>query len=65
MSNTPRISSAIPGQPPHFTSVLAHQPALLAAFGRLYGAFWNSGVLDHRTKEVARIRNARVTDCGF
>lgn len=65
MSTVPRVSSAIPGQPPHFASVLAHQPDILDAFGRLYATFWSLGVLDHRTKEVARIRNARVTDCNF
>ncbi len=65
MSTTPRVSSAVPGQPAQFGTVLAQQPELLAAFGRLYAAFWNEGVLDHRTKEVARIRNARVTNCGY
>ena len=65
MSTTPRVSSAIPGQPPHFGSVMAQQPKLLARFGELYGTFWSKGVADHRTKEVARMRNARVTDCGF
>jgi len=65
MSTRPRASSALPGQPPHFGSVLAHQPALLERFGQLYATFWSQGIVDHRTKEVARIRNARVTDCGF
>jgi hypothetical protein len=65
MATNPRISSAIPGQQPHFVSVLSHQPAILATFSRLYGTFWSRGVVDHRTKEVARIRNARVTDCRF
>lgn len=65
MSTTPRVSSAIPGQPPHFGSVMAQQPLLLARFGELYSTFWSKGVAEHRTKEVARLRNARVTDCGF
>ena len=65
MATTPRISSALPGQPPQFASVLAHQAAILEAFSRLYATFWSRGIVDHRTKEVARIRNARVTDCGF
>lgn len=46
-------------------SVLAHQPELLRAFQNLYGTFWSRGVLDHPTKEVARLRNARITGCGF
>lgn len=65
MSTRPRVSSALPGQPPHFGSVMAQQPDLLARFGALYAAFWSEGVLPHRIKEVARIRNARITDCGF
>ena len=65
MSTTPRVSSAIAGQPPHFGSVMAQQPLLLQRFGELYGTFWSKGVVDHRTKEVTRMRNARVTDCGF
>jgi AhpD family alkylhydroperoxidase len=46
-------------------SVLAHQPELLDAFTRLYGTLWSHGVVDHPTKEMARLRNARVTDCRF
>ena len=65
MATTPRISSAIPGAAPDFGSVLEHQPALTAAFWRLYGQFWSRGVLDQRTKEVARIRNARMVKCGL
>jgi AhpD family alkylhydroperoxidase len=46
-------------------SVLAHQPEALAAFTRLYGTLWSRGVLDHPSKEIARLRNARVTGCGY
>jgi len=65
MSTIPRVSSAVPGEPPHFGSVLAHQPAIAASFFALYGRFWDSDVLPARIKEVARMRNARVTECGF
>lgn len=65
MSTTPRVSSALPGEPPHFGSVLAHQPALAASFGRLYARFWQQGRVAQRTKEITRIRNARINDCGF
>lgn len=65
MSTTPRVASAVDGQPPTFRSVLAHQPAVFEAFWQLYGTFWSHGELDHATKEVARLRNARVTDCGY
>jgi len=65
MSTIPRLSSALPGEPAHFGSVLAHQPDIAARFFELYGAFWGSDVLAARIKEVARMRNARVTECGF
>ena len=65
MSTTPRVSSGIATEPAHLGSVLAHHPALAARFSELYGAFWDSVVLSARVKEVARMRNARVTECGF
>lgn len=65
MSTTPRVSSALPGEPAHFGSVLAHQPEIAASFAGLYGRFWGSDVVPARIKEVARMRNARVTECGF
>jgi len=65
MSTTPRVSSAIPAEPAHFGSVLAHQPEIAESFFALYGRFWGSDVLAARIKEVARMRNARVTQCGF
>ena len=65
MSTIPRVSSAIPGQPANFGSVMAQSPEQAKRFGELYQTFWSHGVLEHRIKEVARIRNARITDCGF
>ena len=60
----PRVSSPKPlGPDPVSASPLAHQPASLATFNRLYGTLWSRGVVDQATKEVARIRNARVIDC--
>jgi alkylhydroperoxidase family enzyme len=65
MSTTPRLPSAIDGRAADFGTVLAHHPALARAFGATYGAFWSDGVLDHPTKEAVRLRNARITDCGY
>ena len=65
MSTIPRVSSAIAGEPAHLGSVLAHHPVLAERFMELYGQFWASDVLSARLKEVARMRNARVTECGF
>ena len=44
---------------------LEHRLELFAAFTRFYGTLWSHGVLDQATKEVARLRNARVTGCGI
>jgi alkylhydroperoxidase family enzyme len=43
----------------------AAQPGLFASFERLYAVLWSGGVVDHPSKEVARLRNARVTGCRF
>jgi AhpD family alkylhydroperoxidase len=47
------------------SSALAHQPELLGAFTRIYATLWSHGVVDHPTKEMTRLRNARITDCSF
>ena len=57
----PKTESADPVQ----SSALAHQPELLHAFTRLYATLWSHGVVDHPTKEMTRLRNARITDCSF
>lgn len=62
----PRLPDDMPASAdPAERSVLAHQPELLRAFQNLYGTLWSRGVVDQPTKEVARLRNARVTGCGF
>jgi hypothetical protein len=65
MSTNPRIPSAVPGEPAHFFSVFQHQPEFAARFGALYAEFWQSEVVSQRVKEVVRLRNARITDCGL
>lgn len=65
MSTVPRVPSAVAGEAASFKTILAHQPALAAAFGRLYGTLWSEGIVSQALKETARMRNARVTDCGF
>jgi alkylhydroperoxidase family enzyme len=42
-----------------------HQPELWTAFNAFYGTLWSAGVVDDPTKEVGRLRNARVTGCGI
>ncbi len=65
MSKKPRIASAVPGRASDFASVLAHLPETASLFADLYAEFWQNGVLDVRLKEMTRIRNARITDCGY
>jgi hypothetical protein len=65
MSTTPRLDSAIPEQPPHLNTVLAHAPEVMARFGALYATFWQQGLIGSVLKEMTRIRNARITDCGY
>lgn len=65
MSTTPRIDSAIPGKPPDFGTILAHTPRLAQCFADLYAELWQAGVADVSIKEMTRIRNARVTGCGY
>jgi AhpD family alkylhydroperoxidase len=43
----------------------AAQPDLFASFQRWYASLWSAGVVDHPSKEVARLRNARITGCRF
>ena len=52
-------------EPPASGIFFDHQPELFARFNRFYGTLWSEGVLDQPTKEIARIRNARITDCGI
>ena len=63
----PRVHppSDAPADDPIRGSALGHQPELTDAFMRTYGILWSRGVVDHPTKEMARLRNARVTDCGY
>ena len=65
MSTTPRLPSAIDGKPANMGTLLAHQPELAGLFSDLYGQFWSHGVVEQPIKETVRIRNARITDCGY
>ncbi len=65
MSTTPRVESAIPGQDANFGTVLSHTPEVMVKFGELYAEFWQQGLISQEIKEMTRIRNARITDCGY
>ncbi|HEX5616297.1 MAG TPA: carboxymuconolactone decarboxylase family protein [Acidimicrobiia bacterium] len=51
--------------PPGGATPFDHRADLFAGFNRYYGTLWSHGVLDQPTKEVGRLRNARVTGCGI
>ena len=65
MATTPRMPSALDEETPSYGGMLSHQPELVGAYGVLYSEFWSQGVVDQPTKEVIRLRNARITDCGY
>jgi hypothetical protein len=65
MSTTPRLPSAVEGKPANMGTLLGYQPALARSFSDLYARFWSHGSVDHVTKETVRLRNARITDCGY
>lgn len=65
MSTSPRLPSAVKGQPASSRSIMAHSPAVRAAFDRMYATLWSRGALEPDVKELVRLRNARVTDCGL
>ena len=65
MSTTPRLASAIEGKAASSLSVMAHSAQVRAAFDQMYATLWSRGAVDVDVKELVRLRNARVTDCGL
>jgi hypothetical protein len=66
MATSPRLTPPAPrAEDPLAQSVLAHQPELQRAFLRLYATLWQDGIVDPVTKEIARLRSARRTDCRY
>lgn len=65
MSTTPRLSSAVDGKAASGRTVMAHSPSVRQAFDKMYATLWSNGAVDVDVKELVRLRNARVTDCGL
>ena len=65
MSTVPRLPAAVADQPANFGSITAHVPKVMASFGDLYAQLWQQGIVAADVKELTRIRNARITDCGY
>ena len=65
MATTPRLTSAIDGESASMRTIMAHSPEVRAAFDQMYATLWSRGTVDVDVKELMRLRNARVTDCGL
>ena len=65
MSTRPRLESAIEGESPNFSNVMLHSEKILQKFTDLYAEFWRKSAVSLEIKEMTRIRNARLTDCGY
>ncbi len=65
MSTKPRVGPAVADQEANFGTVMQHTPATTAAFFELYAEFWQQGLVAADIKEMTRLRNARITDCGY
>ena len=65
MSTKPRVASAIDGESPALGNVLMNAPEIFSAFGEVYAEFWQRDIVSQEIKEMTRIRNARITDCGY
>ncbi len=65
MATNPRISSALVNQPAEFGTVMLHTPDTTGKFFELYTEFWQRGIVADEIKEMTRMRNARITDCGY
>jgi len=65
MATTPRLPSAVADAPAEFGTVMSHAPDMMGRFGALYAQLWQHGTLTPDLREMTRLRNARVTDCGY
>ncbi len=59
------MPSAIEGKAASIRTVMAHSSAVRQAFDKMYATLWSNGTVDVDVKELVRLRNARVTDCGL
>ncbi len=65
MSTRPRILPPDAQAPAEFATVMQHTPEAIGAFFELYTHFWQQGLVAADVKELTRLRNARITDCGY
>ena len=65
MSTKPRLAPASAEAPADFGSLMSHAPNTMLRFFETYSEFWQRGVVAQEVKEMTRMRNARITDCGY
>lgn len=65
MSTTPRVTPPPNAKTADFGTLMSYIGKPTAAFFDLYAQYWQRGVLPADLKEITRLRNARVTDCGY
>ncbi len=65
MSTSPRLASAVDGKSANIRTVMRHSPKVREAFDAMYATLWSGGEAPVDVKELMRLRNARVTDCGL
>jgi len=65
MSSKPRLAPSSPEMDADFGSLMSHAPNTMLRFFETYAEFWQNGVVAQEVKEMTRMRNARITDCGY
>ncbi|MEE8394955.1 MAG: hypothetical protein V3S29_02800 [bacterium] len=50
---------------PAFHAVLGHSPDLARAMYIAWGTVFNTGVVDHKLKEIIRVQLSRAADCNY
>ena len=53
------------GGDPNFILTLGRLPETLARFVAFYSPLVRRGLVEHRTKELARLRLAQLNECGY
>jgi hypothetical protein len=53
------------GGDPNFILTFARLPEPLKAFVRFYSPLVRKGLVEHRTKELVRLRLAQLNDCHY
>ena len=50
---------------PAFHSIQGHNPGLCKALYLAWGTVFNTGVVDHKLKEIIRVQLSRMADCNY